>query len=406
MERYIHIINDNYYDCVINKFVKSSKRLSSNVPNNLCRFTSIYTDEIIDNNINRTRQQLILSVTEKCNFRCEYCIYYDQKYTNDFHLSNMDFSTAKMAIDDFLANSKFSDKRCISFYGGEPLMNFDLIKKCVEYINSKNILSPIDYLITTNGLKMDKQVSKFLYKNKFFVNISMDGSKDIHDRYRKLVNGDTTFDTIIKNVKYLISLNNVYWENALSFICVLAPPVNINSVANYFELLPYNFRLSGIDITNHMYEILLKQNYLLDNQKQMIYLKNKNRMNQGTNAEIRRIKQIMSTMGANSFIRPGRYCIPSIKRTFVSVAGSYYICEKDDMHENRIIGNAFSGINIDKIKSIRDEIEEFHKQNCSTCWAVRFCSMCFAVIDDYPKICDRIKSDTINTMKIILETMK
>ena len=197
MERYIHIVNNTYYDCIINKFIKSENKLSSIVPNNLCRFSPIYTNEVIDNNINRTRQQLILSVTEKCNFRCKYCVYYDEKYTTDYALSNMNFSIAKMAIDEFLSNSKYSDKRCISFYGGEPLMNFDLIKKCVAYINSKKLLSPIDYLITTNGLRINKNIAHFLYKNKFFVNISMDGTKNIHDRYRKLINGANTFDIII-----------------------------------------------------------------------------------------------------------------------------------------------------------------------------------------------------------------
>ncbi len=406
MERYTYITNGMYYDCLINKFVKSTNRLSSDVPDNLCRFTPIYTDEIIDNNIKRTRQQLILSITEKCNFRCEYCVYYDQKYTNDFCLSNMSFDVAKKAIDEFLENSIHSDKRCISFYGGEPLMNFDLMRECVNYINSKNITSKIEYLITTNGVLLTDEIAKFLYENRFYVNISMDGTQRTHDRYRKLINGAGTYDIIINNLKHLIALDNNYWKDSLSFICVLAPPIDIDNISNYFEALPYNFRLSGIDITQHMQNKLDEQHYKPDNKKQTIYIQNRDRMNQGINNEIRKANQILRSMGANSFIRPGRYCIPSIKRTFVSVNGDYYICEKDDMHQNRIIGNVYSGIDINKIKSIRDEVGTFHEKNCKTCWAARFCNMCFAVIDNYPEICNRIKTDTINIMKIIVESMK
>ena len=149
-----------------------------------------------------------------------------------------------------------------------------------------------------------------------------------------------------------------------------------------------------------------EQHYKPDNKKQTIYIQNRDRMNQGINNEIRKANQILRSMGANSFIRPGRYCIPSIKRTFVSVNGDYYICEKDDMHQNRIIGNVYSGIDINKIKSIRDEVGTFREKNCKTCWAARFCNMCFAVIDNYPEICNRIKTDTINIMKIIVESMK
>ncbi|SFU53022.1 4Fe-4S single cluster domain-containing protein [Clostridium sp. DSM 8431] len=88
--------------------------------------------------------QLILIMTDNCNLKCEYCIYSD-KYPKDIEYSRrkMDFNTAKLSIDKYFELHKERKKHGlnksanVSFYGGEPLLNFDLIKKSVEYIKNR-----------------------------------------------------------------------------------------------------------------------------------------------------------------------------------------------------------------------------------------------------------------------------
>lgn len=163
-------------------------------------------EEIKDLTYKSSLSQLILIVTENCNLRCEYCIYSD-KYPKDIKYSDlkMDFDTAKLAIDEyFRLHSKREEYGLnktpnISFYGGEPLLNFELIKQCVEYI--KKIDSSTIFYITTNGTIMTDEITKFLSENNFIVTFSLDGNKENHDRNRIVINKIGTFDVIYKNIK-------------------------------------------------------------------------------------------------------------------------------------------------------------------------------------------------------------
>ena len=91
--------------------------------------------EILEHNSLQKLHQLILQVTQQCNLRCEYCAYSGIYEGNRTHSSNrMSFETAKKAIDFFLEHSTENSNVSIGFYGGEPLLEFDLIKRCVSYI--------------------------------------------------------------------------------------------------------------------------------------------------------------------------------------------------------------------------------------------------------------------------------
>ena len=407
MERYIEIANLIYYDSVWNKFVKSKKKLHSEVPKNMCRFIAPYSKEIIENNLSLSRQQLILCSTEQCNLRCEYCIYYDTKYQGKTPLKKMEFETAKKAISEFLENSENSPRRCISFYGGEPLMNFELIKKCVEFVEEQNLLHDMDFTMTTNGLLLNREKADFLYQHRFIVSVSIDGPKEIHNRYRTNTNIKDSFDTIITNVKYLISTDPDYWEESLDFIGVLAPPVDIEAITDFFEITPYKFTLLNCDITNHMQE-LLSQTVINSTETdreegyQKMYLEDKPRTNSPFILEAQLTKEKLNRKSYFPF-SAGRYCIPGLKRTFVSVDGDYFICEKDDQNKNHIIGNVNMGIDYEKVIQLGQEARQFHEEHCTECWAVRFCPMCFASMSEYPNCCERFKSSIKETMEAILE---
>ncbi len=117
--------------------------------------------------------QLILSVTENCNFRCKYCYYYSgmYDYAPIFNRKNMNFDIAKKAVDYYFNNIfqvlKYNPYRkpCVTFYGGEPLLNFDLIKSIVTYIRKKFPNINVLYNITTNGYLLTKDIVDFLIDN-------------------------------------------------------------------------------------------------------------------------------------------------------------------------------------------------------------------------------------------------
>jgi len=161
--------------------------------------------------VNNNLFQLLLTVTEDCNLRCKYCYLTDvYDYTRNRTNANMTFETAKKAIDMFLENISEISKRnpgkkaAITFYGGEPLMNFLLIKECVEYVKLKTKVE-ILFNTTTNGVLLDGEILDYLIENDFIISVSFDGAKKNHDRNRVFHGNKDSYELIyqrLKNIKH------------------------------------------------------------------------------------------------------------------------------------------------------------------------------------------------------------
>lgn len=111
--------------------------------------------------------QLILQVTQNCNLRCEYCVYSGNYETRGHTNKKMDFQTAKKAIDFLAEHSKNRNEVIIGFYGGEPLLEFSLMKQCVEYAEERLKGKKIEYSITTNATLLTDDVIKYFITNEF-----------------------------------------------------------------------------------------------------------------------------------------------------------------------------------------------------------------------------------------------
>lgn len=151
-------------------------------------------------------QHLRLNITETCNLRCSYC--YERVSDVWNKRRTMTWEIAKKAIDQFLLYVIKNEKEKVSvrFFGGEPLMNWELVEKSMDYIKSKlsnNI--QISYIINTNGTLIDDMRAKFLAENNIAVSLSLDGVKDIHDKFRIYPNGAGSFDIVDRNMDYLIA---------------------------------------------------------------------------------------------------------------------------------------------------------------------------------------------------------
>jgi organic radical activating enzyme len=100
---------------------------------------------------------MILQVTQQCNLRCQYCAYSGAYYNRTHNSARMSFETAKRAIDFLLARSHESDHVHVGFYGGEPLLEFDLIKRCVDYVKKSVEGRSITFGITTNATLLNDE---------------------------------------------------------------------------------------------------------------------------------------------------------------------------------------------------------------------------------------------------------
>lgn len=140
---------------------------------------------------------MCLHVAHSCNMDCEYCFAGKGEYHGDAGL--MSYETGKKAIDYLVENSPGRKNLEVDFFGGEPLLNWQVIKKLVDYGRSleKSTGKNFRFTLTTNGLLIDDDVIDFCNREMSNVVLSLDGSRDTNDRMRKTKQGKGTYDLIV-----------------------------------------------------------------------------------------------------------------------------------------------------------------------------------------------------------------
>lgn len=142
---------------------------------------------------------MCLNVSHNCNLACEYCFADGGTYCGE--RQTMSFDTAKAAIDMLVEMSGSRRNLEIDFFGGEPMLDFDVVKKTVLYARSleKDRNKKFRFTITTNAYKLTDEDIDFFNEQMYNVVISIDGRKHVHDRVRKTVGGKDSFDIVMKN---------------------------------------------------------------------------------------------------------------------------------------------------------------------------------------------------------------
>lgn len=142
---------------------------------------------------------LCLLVAHTCNLNCSYCFASQGSFQGDTGL--MSFETAKRAIDFLVENSGFRRNLEVDFFGGEPLMNFDVCKKTVEYARSieKEKKKNFRFTLTTNGIGVNDEVIEWANRECHNVVLSLDGRREVNDRFRVDRKGRGSYDRIVPN---------------------------------------------------------------------------------------------------------------------------------------------------------------------------------------------------------------
>ena len=157
-----------------------------------------FEDKAFDfKNRNTVIKALCLHVAHTCNLNCEYCFASQGKYHGERAL--MSFEVGKRAIDFLIENSGTRHNLEVDFFGGEPLMNFDVVKKIVEYARSveKKFNKNFRFTLTTNGVALNDEVIEFANREMHNVVLSLDGRREVHDNLRKTITGKGSYDIIV-----------------------------------------------------------------------------------------------------------------------------------------------------------------------------------------------------------------
>ncbi|ANQ54453.1 radical SAM protein [Thermosipho sp. 1063] len=313
---------------------------------------------------------IVLTVSHECNLNCKYCYGNNGTYGNP---GVMDFETAKRAIETFF--DKGQSNVGITFFGGEPLLNFKLIKQVTKFAK-EYIGRNVKFGMTTNGILIKDDVACFLTNNDFSVLISLDGDQFYNDKLRYTKAGKGTHNTILNSIKKLLLYNT---NGRVSIRATLTSINNdLIELVGYFSSLDLPFTIQLVttndeDLRPTFEELSSKINdfgkYITDLVRDRNYKQAFKKTFGWMNLAITVVH------GKNKRFYP---CGGGRKVLVVNPMGDVYICHRMDGNNNGKVGNIFEDTREDIIENTRRLFSEKlytvdHLQDCSNCWAKYIC---------------------------------
>ena len=322
--------------------------------------------------VNAPVKALCLHVAHDCNLRCKYCF----ASTGDFGQGRkiMPPEIAKKAIDFVIARSGVRHNIEVDFFGGEPLMNLDVVKKVVEYARSieKEHNKNFRFTMTTNGILLDDDSIDFINREMSNVVLSLDGRKEVNDRLRPTVNKKGSYDIIVPKYQKLVAergdkeyyvrgtftkynldfTDDVLHLNELGFDQISVEPVVTDPE------LPYALTESDLPAIAEEYEKLSK--ILIERKKNgtsfnffhfMIDL------DQGPCA----IKRLRGCSCGNEYVA-------------VTPEGDIYPCHQFVGMDEWKMGSVLDDSIDYKMKKMFSKANIYSKEECADCWAKFYCS--------------------------------
>lgn len=405
---------------------------------------------------------LILGITERCNLCCEYCCYSGKFVGHRPHRNrSMPREIAEKAIIDYLGNEPASDGDFypVTFYGGEPLLEFDLMRELVEFADdlAGKYGKWFRYAVTTNGTLLDDSVTDFLVEHNFMVIVSLDGPKSAHDRYRLFRDGNGSFETVMRNLRCFAERHPDYINRGVNM--VMAPPLDLDEAARFMKDLYADYPLSRASIVNTGAEARFLDespsptrygcfaacsNERFDPDRLDTFrnftASDRQKMNVMWNACIESLakcgiektkaemplptmlfeQQIEVYHRRNISKKKPEYplmmpCFPGFTRRFCDVEGNYRICERVDDSAAFIIGDVWNGPDVEKLHRTMEMRRHFG--DCANCTAMKTCDICYARIpnsDDmatgfdplYDEQCQRTRTAALEMIRVYTEIME
>lgn len=378
-------------------------------------YSPLFESDTLKREIGKKMSGLVLNVTETCNLACSYCIY-SGGYVNERTetRANMDFETAKKAIDLYVPEAE--DPTLVSFYGGEPLNRMGLIKKVIDYARDKYTDREFRFSMTTNFYNATNHFQDIVERGIYLL-VSLDGPKEVHDKFRITKSGRPTWDRVMDNLRALEKLSPGYVKSHVGQSVTCADPNDILEIIDFFrEEDSYSlFRIGGVE-TKGLLESLAIPSQSHAPALALEFLEHISQERPIPNALRLLFEQDLRTVVQRDRKRmPDRIkllgsCYPGRRKLFVDTDGHLYMCEKFGTrlpigHVNRGLDQTAIDESIDRFKEIRDNL-------CGGCWAQRLCTPCIQSAKDpegeiseegLAKTCDFSKQKILTSLALYIE---
>lgn len=315
---------------------------------------------------------LCLHVAHTCNLNCSYCFASQGKYHGKGGL--MSFDVGKQALDFLVSHSGDRVNLEVDFFGGEPLLNWEVIKRLVAYARSLETKrhKKFRFTLTTNGLLIDDEVIDFANREMNNVVLSLDGRKEIHDRLRVDYAGNGSYDRIVPKFQKLVRArggknyyirgtfthanadftNDIFHMANLGFTELSMEPV-VCSPEDPAALTP-----ADIETVKRQYEILAQE--MLKRQK--------------AGQPITFYHYMLDLTGGPCIYKRLSGCGSGTEYMAVTPWGDLYPCHQFVGEEKFKLGDVWNGVENTALREQFRSCNVYSRPQCADCWAKLYCS--------------------------------
>lgn len=318
-------------------------------------------------------KSLCLNIAHDCNLRCKYCFASQGDY--DTHRRElMSFDVAKHAVDLLIKSTEGKRQHCeIDFFGGEPLMNFDVVKQTISYIREQEKIHDkvFKLSLTTNGMLLDPEKVKYLTDNHISLILSLDGRPEVHDRMRPNAGGKGSYQTCADNQVYAAKHRNgeEYYVRGTYTKYNLDFTEDVKHMADLgFEGLSME-PVVGDDLSYAITKEDLPRIYEEYDNLTNFYLQ---RYDEGRPFVYYHF--IMDLYRGPCIAKRLRGCGAGHEYMCVVPNGDIYPCHQFVGQEEYVLGNVYDGVQNTELPPLFRDTHVLNKPTCCDCWAKFFCS--------------------------------
>ncbi len=315
---------------------------------------------------------LCLHVAHSCNLNCAYCFASQGKYQGERAL--MSVETGKRALDFLIENSGSRRNLEVDFFGGEPLMNWDVVKQLVEYARSieKEKGKNFRFTLTTNGVKVDDDVIDFSNREMSNVVLSLDGRKEIHDRYRVDYNGKGSWDLIVPKFQKFVEARggkNYYMRGTFTH----ANPDFLEDIKQMLDLGFTELSMEPVvcasgdpsELTEQDKETVMKQ---YEDLAELMLKKDKE------GKPFTFYHYMIDLKGGPCIYKRISGCGSGTEYMAVTPWGDLYPCHQFVGDEKFRLGDIWKGVTNTDIQNEFEACNVYARPDCHDCWAKLYCS--------------------------------
>lgn len=337
-----------------------------------------YENDKFEELYNKNIMHIALNVTHKCNLNCDYC--YGDGGTYGGPQVNMDMDTAKRAVDFLMDVSGSTEKIRITFFGGEPLLNFELIKDVMQYARkkAKKHNKKLFFGMTTNGTLLDDKKIDFILDENIDVTFSLDGPKMIQDKNRKFKFNEkiSSYDIVYPKVSKFVEKAEEREFKLYSFRATLTRPSadDLYKTKDFFK----GFKTKNVFFDYAEYNNHQSPNNLDIDEQTVSHIKNQVKQyaeEARDNIESPKASIFSGAIkGIVKKVKKRNHCSsPGALYIGISATGDIFPCHRFVGHESSKLGNVWDGF--DRKQWLKKYVKAhiFSSGKCSRCWVRNFC---------------------------------